>query len=94
MFRNATQSFELQRPDLESCMAKAMLRLFIAERCFYAVDRHELFMFLYSRSSWIVLLYENMQPFERDRHELCVIQKNEISCSYVAQKVKMFAGDR
>ena len=30
-----------------------------------------------------------MQPFERDRQELCVIQKNEASCSYVAQKVKM-----
>ena len=23
----------------------------------------------------IVLLYKNMQPFERDRQELCVIQK-------------------
>jgi len=30
-----------------------------------------------------------MQPFKRDRQELCVIQKNEASCSYVAQKVKM-----
>jgi len=30
-----------------------------------------------------------MQPFETDRQELCVIQKNESSCSYVAQKVKM-----
>ena len=30
-----------------------------------------------------------MQPFERDRPEACVIQKNEASCSYVAQKVKM-----
>jgi len=28
-----------------------------------------------------------MQPFEKDRQELCVI-KNEVSCSYVAQKVK------
>jgi len=29
-----------------------------------------------------------MQPFERDRQELCH-KKNEASCSYVAQKVKM-----
>jgi len=28
-----------------------------------------------------------MQPFERDRQELCIIQKNEVSCSYVAHKV-------
>jgi len=26
-----------------------------------------------------------MQPFERDRQELFVMQKNEVSCSYVAQ---------
>jgi len=38
---NVKQSFELQRPDLESCRAEAMLRLFVAERCFYTVDRHE-----------------------------------------------------
>jgi len=37
----------------------------------------------------IALLHINMQPFERDRQELCVKQKNEVSCSYVAQKVKM-----
>jgi len=37
----------------------------------------------------IVLLCESIQPFERDRQEMCVIQKNEVSCSYVAQKVKM-----
>jgi len=48
---NVTQSFKLQRPDLESYRAEAMLRLSI------------------------VLLYKNMQPFERDRQELCVIQK-------------------
>ena len=51
MLPNVTQSFELQRSALESCRAEAMLRLFIAERCFYTVDRHALFMFLYSRSS-------------------------------------------
>jgi len=28
---NVTQSFKIQRPDLESCRAEAMLRLFIAE---------------------------------------------------------------
>jgi len=29
-----------------------------------------------------------MQPFEtRDRQELCVIQKNEVSCSDVSQNV-------
>jgi len=33
MLPNVTQSFKLQRPDLESCMAEAMLRLFIAEHC-------------------------------------------------------------
>ena len=38
MLPNVTQSFELQRPDLESCKAEAMLRLFIAERCFHTVD--------------------------------------------------------
>jgi len=32
-----------------------------------------------------------MQRFERDRQELRVIQKNEVSYSYVAQKVKMLA---
>jgi len=37
----------------------------------------------------IILLYKNVQPFERDRQELCVIQKNEASGSYVAQKAKM-----
>jgi len=30
---NVTQSFKLQKPDSESCRAKAMLRLFIAEHC-------------------------------------------------------------
>jgi len=34
---NVTQSFKLQRPDLENCRAEAMLRLFIAEHCFTAV---------------------------------------------------------
>jgi len=33
----------------------------------------------------IVLLYKNMQSRERDRQELCVTQKNEVSCAYVAQ---------
>jgi len=28
-----TQSFEIQRPDSESCKAEAMLSLFIAENC-------------------------------------------------------------
>jgi len=34
MLPNATQNFKLQRPDLESRRAEAMLRLFIAEHCF------------------------------------------------------------
>jgi len=38
----------------------------------------------------IVLLHINMQPFKRDRQELCVIQK-EVSCSYITQKVKMLS---
>jgi len=33
MLTNITQSFKLQRPDLESFSAKAMLRLFIAGHC-------------------------------------------------------------
>jgi len=33
MFPNVTQIFELQRPDLESCRAEAVLRLFNAEHC-------------------------------------------------------------
>jgi len=33
MLTNATQSFKLQRSDLESCRAETMLRLFIAEHC-------------------------------------------------------------
>jgi len=33
MLHNARQSFEQQRPDVESCRAEAMLRLFIAEHC-------------------------------------------------------------
>jgi len=28
-----------------------------------------------------------MQPFERGHQEQCVIQKNLVSCSYVAQNV-------
>jgi len=31
-------------------------------------------------------LYKNMQPFERDRQELCHTKKR-VSCSYVAQNV-------
>jgi len=31
MLPNVTQSFKLQRPDLESCRTEVMLRLFIAE---------------------------------------------------------------
>ena len=42
MLPNGTHSFEIQRPALESCRAEAMLLLFIAKRCFYTVDRHEL----------------------------------------------------
>jgi len=62
----ATQSFELQRPELESCRAEAMLRLSLS----------------------LLLLYENTQPFAiRDRQELCVIEKNEVSCSDVAQNL-------
>jgi len=34
MLPNVTQSFKLQTPDLESCRAEAMLRLFVAEHCF------------------------------------------------------------
>jgi len=56
MLPNATQSSKLQRSDLESCRAEAMLRLFIAEHCSTAYT-------------------VNMQPFERDRQELCVIKK-------------------
>jgi len=33
MLPNVTQSFELQRPDTESCRAETMLRLFIVEHC-------------------------------------------------------------
>jgi len=33
MLPNVTQSFKLQRPDLESCTAEAMSRLLIAEHC-------------------------------------------------------------
>jgi len=33
MLTNLTQSFKLQRPDLKSCRAAAVLRLFIAEHC-------------------------------------------------------------
>jgi len=33
MLPNVTQSFKLQRPDLKSCRAEAMFRLFIAEHC-------------------------------------------------------------
>jgi len=33
MLPNVTQSFKLQRPDLESWRAEAMLRLCIAEHC-------------------------------------------------------------
>jgi len=52
---NVTQSFKLQRPDLERCSAEA-----ICSDCL---------------SLSIVLLHTNMQPFERDRQELCVIKK-------------------
>jgi len=33
MLPNVTQSFKLQRPDLERRKAEDMLRLFIAEHC-------------------------------------------------------------
>jgi len=33
MLPNVTQSSRLQRRDLESCRAEAMLRLFIGEHC-------------------------------------------------------------
>jgi len=33
MLHNVTQSVKLQRPDLESCWAEAMLKLFIAKHC-------------------------------------------------------------
>jgi len=33
-------------------------------------------------------MHINMQLFEKDRQELCVIPK-EVSCSYITQKVKM-----
>ena len=36
----------------------------------------------------IVLLYKNMQPFEKDCQQLCVCHtKNEASYSYAAQNV-------
>jgi len=34
MLPHVTQSFKLQRPNLESFRAEAMFRLFIAEQCF------------------------------------------------------------
>ena len=83
MFPNVTQSFELQRPDLESCRAEAMLRLFKAERCFYTVDRHELF-YCMKTCNHLKKIVLNCVSYK----------KNEISCSYVAQKVKMLTGDR
>ena len=83
MLPNVTQSFELEGPDLESCRAEGMLRLFIAERCFYAVDHHELFHCMKTCNHLKEIVMN------------CVcIQKNEIRCSYVAQKVKMLNGDR
>jgi len=42
MLTNVTQNFKLQRPDLESCRAGAVLRLFIAELCSTAAV-HKLF---------------------------------------------------
>jgi len=33
MLPSATQSIKLHRPDIESCRAEAMHRLFIAEHC-------------------------------------------------------------
>jgi len=54
MLPNVTQSFKLQRPDLEVVVLK------LCSDCL---------------SLSIVLLYKNMQPFERDHQELSAIQK-------------------
>jgi len=56
MLPNVTQSFRLQRPNIESCGDAAMLRLLTAELS-------------------IVLPCKSIQPFERDRQGMCVIQK-------------------
>jgi len=37
----------------------------------------------------IVLLHKNMQPFERDRQELCVIQKTRLAAVRLLKSVKM-----
>jgi len=39
MLTNVTQSIKLQRPDLKSWRAEAMLRLFVAEHC-STVQKH------------------------------------------------------
>ena len=39
MLTNITQSFKFQRPDVGSCRAEAMLRLFVAEHC-STVQKH------------------------------------------------------
>ena len=36
----------------------------------------------------IILLYKNMQPFERDRQELCVIQKTRQATVTLFKKSK------
>jgi len=58
----------LQRPDLESCRAEAMLSLFIAEH-YSTVLKH-------------------VTIWKRSSRTVCHT-KNEVSCRYVAQKVKM-----
>jgi len=68
MLPDVTQSFKLQRPDLEICKAEAMLRLFIAEHCSTA--------------------YKHATIWKRSSSTVCHT-KNEVNCSYVAQKAKM-----
>jgi len=68
MLPNVTQNFKLQRPDLESCRAETMLRLFVAEHCSAA--------------------YKYATIWKRSSITVCHT-KNEVSCSYIAQKVKM-----
>jgi len=68
MLPNVTQSFKSQKPDLQSFMAEAMLRLFIAEH--------------YST------VWKHATIWKRSSRTACHT-KNEVSCSYIAQKVKM-----
>jgi len=58
---------------------------FLSQRSYLQNCRAEAMLRLLSLS--IVLLCGAVQPFGSDRQELCVIQYNEVGCSYVAQIV-------